>query len=85
MFNPATAFINIMERIGWAYDLKKASKDVIKNRQSKVGDIEFVQRSKFWEFATGLLVFTSPLWGYYFAKMSPWLIPVIFAVGYFIQ
>lgn len=37
-FNPTTAFIDLMFDIGLAYDLKKASKDVIKQRMKRTGN-----------------------------------------------
>lgn len=37
-FNFTTAFINIFAKIGWAYDLKTASNDMVKKRVEKSGD-----------------------------------------------
>ena len=36
--NPTTAFIHIFEKIGWAYDLRSASNDVIEKRKLRTGD-----------------------------------------------
>jgi len=36
-FNPTTVFINLMARIGWAYDLKTIPKEVIIARQRRTG------------------------------------------------
>ncbi|CAB0034893.1 unnamed protein product [Trichogramma brassicae] len=37
-FNFTTAFIDFFSRIGWAYDLKTVSEDVIKKRVQRTGD-----------------------------------------------
>lgn len=36
--NTTTAFIDLMAKIGWAYDLKTVSESVIKNRIQRTGD-----------------------------------------------
>ena len=84
-FNPATAFIDMMSQIGWAYDLKKASPEVVKNRQMKAGDSGYVHRTRFWELTTGLLVMFSPIWGYFLVKINTWFIPVVFILGWMLQ
>lgn len=37
-FNFTTAFINFFARIGWAYDLKTVSYDIIEKRVKRTGD-----------------------------------------------
>jgi stearoyl-CoA desaturase (Delta-9 desaturase) len=37
-FNVTTAFIDFFAKIGWAYDLKTTSKEMIKKRVAKTGD-----------------------------------------------
>lgn len=37
-FNPATAFIEFCEKIGWAYDLRKPYLKLVKQRQERTGD-----------------------------------------------
>lgn len=37
-FNFTTAFIDFFARIGWAYDLKTVSTDMIKKRVARTGD-----------------------------------------------
>ncbi|CAG2102655.1 unnamed protein product, partial [Medioppia subpectinata] len=61
-FNPATAFIDMFAAIGWAYDLKKASNDVIKSRQTKSGDTSYSFKSRLSEQIVGLTVMFGPLW-----------------------
>ncbi|XP_054155270.1 acyl-CoA desaturase-like [Oppia nitens] len=41
VFNPATLFIDMFALIGWAYDLKKPSKEVINNRMKRSGDFNY--------------------------------------------
>ncbi|CAG2107204.1 unnamed protein product [Medioppia subpectinata] len=53
-FNPATAFIDMFAAIGWAYDLKKPSNDVVKRRQTRCGDIHYSFRSRLSEQIVGL-------------------------------
>lgn len=36
--NISTAFIDVMAKIGWAYDLKSASEDMVKRRVKRTGD-----------------------------------------------
>lgn len=36
--NPSTVFINFFEKIGWAYDLRWATDDMIKHRCLRTGD-----------------------------------------------
>ncbi|CAG2116801.1 unnamed protein product, partial [Medioppia subpectinata] len=55
-FNPATAFIDMFAAIGWAYDLRKASNDVIKSRQTRCGDIHYTFRSRLSEQIVGSFV-----------------------------
>lgn len=38
VYNPSTAFINFFAKIGWAYDLKVASREMIARRAKKYGD-----------------------------------------------
>lgn len=38
-WNPAKTFIDFMATIGWAYDLKTASPEMIKLRKERTGDI----------------------------------------------
>ena len=38
-FNYSTLFIDAFAKIGWAYDLKKVSKEMIIERQKRTGDI----------------------------------------------
>ena len=37
-FSLTTAFINFFAKIGWAYDLKTVSNDIIKMRVERTGD-----------------------------------------------
>lgn len=37
-FNESASFINLMARIGWAYDLKSAKPEMIKSRVLRTGD-----------------------------------------------
>ncbi|CAF1159075.1 unnamed protein product, partial [Didymodactylos carnosus] len=39
-FNLTTGFINVMAKIGWAYDLKKVSPEMIKQRRLRTGDLK---------------------------------------------
>lgn len=39
LWNPAKVFIDFMVLIGWAYDLRMTSIQVIKARKEKTGDI----------------------------------------------
>ncbi|CAG2103329.1 unnamed protein product [Medioppia subpectinata] len=55
VFNPATMFIDLFAKIGWAYDLRKASDDVVKGRQRRSGDEHSVRSSKVFEIATALI------------------------------
>ncbi|CAG2115888.1 unnamed protein product [Medioppia subpectinata] len=41
-FNPQTAFIDTFAAIGWAYDLKKPSVAVVKGRQTRRGDNQWL-------------------------------------------
>ncbi|CAG2117646.1 unnamed protein product, partial [Medioppia subpectinata] len=52
-FNPGTAFIDMFAAIGWAYDLKKASNDMVKSRQTKSGDIHYTFKSRLSEQIVG--------------------------------
>lgn len=36
--NFSTAFIDLMAKIGWAYDLKSVSEDMVKRRAMRTGD-----------------------------------------------
>lgn len=38
VWNPSTKFIDFFAKFGWAYDLKKASKDMILRRAQNTGD-----------------------------------------------
>ncbi|XP_072398830.1 alpha-amylase-like [Diabrotica undecimpunctata] len=38
VYNPSTSFINFFARLGWAYDLKSVSNDMILRRAQKTGD-----------------------------------------------
>lgn len=37
-YNPSTTFINFFAKLGWAYDLKSVSKNMIARRAKKCGD-----------------------------------------------
>lgn len=37
-WNPSTSFINFFAKIGWAYDLKSVSKQMIARRAQRSGD-----------------------------------------------
>lgn len=38
VFNPTTKFINFFAKIGWAYELKSVSKEIIEKRVQRTGD-----------------------------------------------
>ncbi|CAG2180298.1 unnamed protein product, partial [Oppiella nova] len=76
-FNPATAFIDAFASIGWAYDLKKASDDMVKKRQTRCGDVHYKHKSRFMEHLTGSFVLTFPVWSLFLIRMNVWLIPVV--------
>ena len=38
MFNPATAFIDFCHRMGWAWDLKKATQSLVKAKMLAHGE-----------------------------------------------
>lgn len=41
-YNPSTSFINFFARIGWAYDLKSVSDEMIARRAQKSGDGSYI-------------------------------------------
>ncbi|CAG2171304.1 unnamed protein product, partial [Oppiella nova] len=54
VFNPATMFIDFWAYFGQAYDLRKASDDVVKSRQKRSGDMNWKGSTKVFEIATCL-------------------------------
>jgi stearoyl-CoA desaturase (Delta-9 desaturase) len=63
-FNPATAFIEFFAWIGWAYDLRAPSREIIEKRIERTGD--FKQRRgapmNFWvDLLCGIIVMTWPV------------------------
>ncbi|XP_054155192.1 acyl-CoA Delta(11) desaturase-like [Oppia nitens] len=82
-FNPATAFIDMFASIGWAYDLKKASKEIVESRQKRVGDVGYNHRSLFIEMLTGISVLFAPIWIYVFVKQFDiWVLPLCLFIAY---
>ncbi|CAG2108109.1 unnamed protein product [Medioppia subpectinata] len=78
VFNPATAFIDMFAAIGWAYDLKKASIDVVKSRQTRCGDIHYKSiTSRLSEQIVGSFVIFMPIWVITILRMNVFLWPVI--------
>ncbi|XP_054155279.1 stearoyl-CoA desaturase 5-like [Oppia nitens] len=73
-FNPATTFIDLFAWIGWAYDLKRASKDVVNNRQSKTGNSNFKHTSTSVEYMKGLSILTLPFWTFPLIRYNIWTI-----------
>ncbi|XP_055374919.1 acyl-CoA Delta-9 desaturase-like [Condylostylus longicornis] len=55
-FNISTAFIDFFSKIGWAYDRKSVSKDMIARRAAKCGDGS--------HFLCDEMVHQDPVWGY---------------------
>ncbi|CAG2168631.1 unnamed protein product, partial [Oppiella nova] len=54
VFNPATMFIDFWAYFGQAYDLRKASDDVVKSRQKRSGDLNWKGSTKVFEITTCL-------------------------------
>ena len=79
-FNPATAFIDSFASIGWAYDLKKASDDMVKKRQTRCGDVHYKHKSRFMEHLNGSFVLTLPVWSVFLLRINVWLMPVVVVV-----
>jgi len=71
VFNPATAFIDFFAMIGWAYDLKTASRQIVINKQKRSGnDDDYGKRNTaFYEWFTGLIVMTLPLWLFFILRL----------------
>lgn len=60
-FNPATAFIEFFAKMGWAYDLKRPSIEMIRKRKERTGDPTDVKvwvkpRSWWVDFICGMLM-----------------------------
>ena len=65
VFNPATAFINFFAYMGWAWDLKKPTPEMIAARMKTKGDISqyTYQRNNMhslYEWTTGIISLTGP-------------------------
>ncbi len=74
-FNPATAFIDLFAYIGWAYDRKKVSKNTIRDRIERTGNInQKRQNINYWlDLIKGLIVISYPIiilliLGFFFGK-----------------
>lgn len=64
VFNPATAFIDLFAYIGWAYDLKTVSPEMIERKQlrsAKLDDIRVGLPSALYEWLGGISIFLIPL------------------------
>ncbi|CAG2108964.1 unnamed protein product, partial [Medioppia subpectinata] len=60
-FNPSTVFIDTFAAIGWAYDLKKPSLDVMNGRRIRCGDnSNQISRSRLSEQIVGLIAIFMP-------------------------
>ena len=84
-FNPATAFIDAFASIGWAYDLKKASVDMVKKRQTRCGDVHYKHKSRFMENLTGSFVLALPIWALFLIRLNVWLLILVAVVCYLIE
>lgn len=67
VFNPPTAVINLLYRLGWAWDLKKPSVPLIQKTIESTGNesqrkLNLGFRNSLYEWVTGLAVSTGPLW-----------------------
>ncbi len=63
-FNVSTLFIDIFAYFGWAYDLRRASKDSVEKRKARTGEKCCDSRTKnvFLDYLIGGLVYTWIFW-----------------------
>ncbi|CAG2120650.1 unnamed protein product, partial [Medioppia subpectinata] len=64
-FNVNTAFIDLFHAIGWAYDLKKAPKDMIEKRKERTGGqqkLNFIQKNPIYDWIYGFFLSSIAVW-----------------------
>ena len=63
VFNPATAAIDFFHYMGWAWELKKANPELVKNRIQKHGDQKYSYKlgSALYEWIPGLASMFAPI------------------------
>ncbi|CAG2108146.1 unnamed protein product [Medioppia subpectinata] len=55
-FNPATMFIDLFARLGWAYDMRRAPRDVVKQRMKRTGQANVTAKTnRVYEWVTATL------------------------------
>lgn len=69
-FNPSTLVIDCFAWLGWAWDRRKATENMVESRKQRIGDrIGFTQVNVVLDWLYGIGFVTYPIWGTYLIRL----------------